>query len=262
MARKKEKPLCRMLDSRNFMDGSLEFLVGGQSEKAVETLQPHYETIRAQIEKYGLENFDEALIGNFDSWIDMSCNRLFGEITDKRLAYSLFRSIAMEDEKAKKQAYGSRRFPVSLVPKPYVVRSWTSLDPDNFDSADAKKFFEDSDNFGMPQDIGSGVRYLRQCVGANCMRDEDPSVADVYATYLCGLDDVLNAKNSVGGSNYFPRVTETGAVIPGYRDNLDPIKRRLVDRALSFWYITDYEGKTHPELLDANNMPSKGLDAK
>ncbi len=204
-------------------DGGLEFLLG--NEPALEKLIPYYEEIRTKIGK--VENSD-LLAGRNPIEVAADILRM-----SRRMGYSLIRSILMEDEQIKQTEYGDERHNIALLPKDY-----------------ADKILDGGKIRDEYQETFLAIRYLRHCMPVNS------SIPDVFANYFCNPQEIFEARKKANNFDYFPK---DGT---GYAEYLPPIKRNLINRALALYYITDNEGKVHLEVLDDNNKPIKGLEAK
>ncbi len=235
-----EPTIFQMLNDYNFDDGSLGFLIDDINQKGLETLIPHFEEIKQNIRTY--EDKYSKFIKNKRTPIEVACDI---HRMSRRLSYSLIRSVLMESEENIKEEYGEYRYELSLVPKAYVNKVYQSLHPRIHDPIDDH------------QKIGFGIRYLKSCIGNN------NSVANVFASYFASPDEIFGARYSSRSPNYLPtKQLIDGKQIDGYGQFLSPTKRRLIERALALYHITDAEGNLHLEILDANNRPIKGLDAK
>ncbi len=223
-AKLKEPSIYEILKPSPFSDREgLEFLI--ENRPAAEILTPYYEEIRAKIEN--VENSD-LLTGRNPIEVAADILRM-----SKRMGYSLIRSILMEDEQAKQLEYGDKRYSIALLPKDY-----------------ADKTLNGGKIRDKYQETFLAIRYLRHCMPANS------SVADVFANYFCNQQEIFEARKKANNFNYFPKDGTR------YAEYLSTTKKNLINRALAFYYITDNEGKVHFEVLDDNNKPIKGLEAK
>jgi hypothetical protein len=186
---------------------------------------------------------------------------------DKRLCYSLLKSIIMEKQKDS-IALKDDRTSHALVPWDYIMA---------FESEFSSKRPDFSkEHYGLEcfREYAHLLRYIQQTfhIGDN--------VSDVYAKVLCSNDELskaiataqakkifLNEKDNMSFGqiymqirdlvkitedvtpiSYFAHIeenkTKSGAtdVAPGYGDYINPVKKRIIDRAMTFYYASDENG--------------------
>jgi serine/threonine protein kinase len=229
--------------------------------------------------------------GNFEKDLELSATRS-GIMVDLRLTSALIRSISLEDKKV--ELAGGDREVCTLVPREYVMANRGH----HFDEK------EDLDKFRGKMWMG---RYVQECFNfgdtveevyakALCSQKElDLAKAQTLRNLLMkGLRDKGWTGISGGGMipvgevssayevkdiDYFAREDVTtkevrgreikeSERIPGYADNLNPIKKRIIDRATALYLITDGNGKldfkkySSPIKYAQSSKPISGEDVK
>lgn len=155
---------------------------------------------------------------------------------DKRIAYSVLRSILIQDQEEIKNVYGETRHTLALTPKQFSERL--------LDNGEGGLLHE----FSETQDIGFMQKYLRHLLAI------EPDLPSVLAIYYSSLEDISKAKEKSGTNSYFPTI-ENGRLIHGYRSNLPKITRELTDRALALHTLTDNEGEVHFDYFKKEIIP-------
>jgi len=189
------------------------------------------------------------------------------EVIDKRLCYSLLRSIELSSKCDIKDRQGrTDRF---FVPEDYIKMHFREVKPTE----------EDFTGF---REAMWAMRYIQHCykfgdsleeayTKALCSNDElAKAIVDTQHSYLmknlryqhfngvARMGDVASAEN-IAVFKYFARA-ENGKTIPGYSSELDPVKRNIIDRAVALYLITDSEGKINFD--NYKSRPISGLAAK
>lgn len=256
-ARKREPSLTQMLSSSDLLDSNLEFLTDGIEDGSLDFLLPYFKEIKdneAKIEEQNPEAF-----GRFGSAkISSDMHRV-----SRRLGYAVLKSAFSEDEYTKKQESGNARISSTLLPADFFVRLHGELRGEITPDRTAQMAYSltasqlDEAEREKHMVVGNSIFYVKKCI----LGETDSSAAGVFGRYFCDPREMLQAQIRAGTSSYFP-VIENGKQIEGWRSHLPEFKRRLIDRALAYHYLTDPEGNLHLELLDSNNKPIKGLDAK
>jgi len=235
-----EPSISEILSSENFCDGDLEYVVNKTDHASLQSLGSVYEEV---VEK--LETFDE---DHEDATSSARAACDLGGMS-RRMAYSIIRASLMEDQESKEEEYGPNRarFLGTLVPVQFYVNAY------NLQGMEGGTVVVETRRDELKQ-IHPAMRYLKRCIGTHS------SIADIYATYFCDeMDEIFDARRRAGNTSYFA-VQDDEGVRPGYRDYLPEVKRRLIDRALALYYITDEKGDVHTEVLDENHIPTEGTE--
>ncbi len=233
-----------MLLDRSFGAGLDVMVKDGTGQ--VEQLIPTFKEIKENYEQMD-SDFSKIL------QIDTSCDI---QRMSKRMSYSLFRSILMQNsgraygskasmiEQEKMPPFETERYKCSLVPFAFIINDMRRMGYRDYAFLDSRQTFN------------SGIRYLKTCIGSNS------SLADIYALYFADTgEEIFEARQKADNFSYFP-ASKDGKTKPGYGSFLHPIKKELIDRALALYAITDGAGDVHLEMLDSNNKPISGLEAK
>ncbi len=214
--------------------------------------QKYIEQARARQDEIG-EKFEKRL----------DYMRSTGFSGDNRLMGSLIRSILLENDRAK--IAGNDRYESTLVPKTYVKDLRGHM-------------FSDEE----PTDIQKELFMARYIQGSYSYGD---SVEDVYVKALCSKDEVdkaisetlqsgilrESARDSFNGAVYLRDLAEPGRfalptyfarrenytengkqyerIVPGFADKLANGKKRVIDRAVALYLLTDRKGKLDLEAL-------------
>jgi hypothetical protein len=211
-----------------------------------------------------------------------------GRTIDNRLTFALIRSVKLED--TSKLIFKETRHPNSLVPIEYVrsgmMKNYT--DQANTNSNYMKR--EEIPWMWMQRYTQSGY-----CIGdsledvfakAICSNEEiELARAKTQQDYLMKklrdkgyvgpngsivrIGDIADPTN-VTTFDYYPRFEreksrrlvggEVQIAIPGYSDRLDPAKKRIIDRAVLLYLMSDKEGNLNLNNYNANAI--KGEEAK
>ncbi len=154
---------------------------------------------------------------------------------DKRLISAWATAIVLESRPEMLEAYErdhQMRIPHSLAPREFVMRNYRSDLLTNLE-------LEGGSNTAM------GAQYLKQCLSPS------HDIADVFAMYFAGFEEVNTARVKAGSIRYLPRMTETadnGPVMEiGYRTWVKPYQRRIIDMATALFFLADEEGNLHFE---------------
>ena len=212
-----------------------------------------------------------------------------GQMVDTRLALSLMRSIKLEDTSKLKSL--DNRHPSSLVPLDYV-RNILNIRPE-----DAKVDSEFMQRPEIPWMYLGRYVQSRYSTGdsiedvftkAICSNEEiDSAKRTTQQHYL--MQKLRNKRFAgVGGSlvsmeyvadpsniksfNYFPRMEkgqsqgmtkeEIEVPVPGYSENLDPAKKRIIDRAVLLYLMSDKDGKLNVTNYDHNNYNANAISGE
>jgi hypothetical protein len=146
---------------------------------------------------------------------------------NKRLAASLIRTCALYDRPEILEAYkidGQERIPHSLSPK--------SFHP---------KWFDDEELKGPPTSRfwPHGITYLRDCI------THDYEVADTFARYFAGEEQMRKAMVASDSTTYFPRIDEDGKeTTPGYGGALPKYMRDMISTAVLLYHCSSEEDQS------------------
>ena len=227
------------LTSGLYNDSGLKYLLNDFNKPSLELLSPHFTEIREQIERV---NKHEAIS---HSWGNPVLVNVRIHNMSLRMCYSLERSVLMESEESKRNEYGTDRYLVSLLPKNFAEKIVKS-----------RKYLKSDEDMELHRKVGFSVWYLKHCLGTN------DSLADVYATYFCDPEEIFEARQKAGTTEYFPKMKDRN-LVQGYSAHLSETKRNLISRAVVLYAITDNEGKVHlDEIPSLNKMPINGLADK
>jgi serine/threonine protein kinase len=70
---------------------------------------------------------------------------------------------------------------------------------------------------------------------------------DVFAKYFCTNEEVFAARKKAGQYRYFTTFDSTGLKF-GWREYISPVRRELIDRALTYYLLTDEKGELKDSL--------------
>ena len=228
-AKKVEPTVFQMLDSKNFYDGKLNFIVDSANAMAANSLKSYFSEIKDSYPD--VEKQNKNLVGEGFNTVDLA-HQIHG--ISNRMMYSLVRSILMEDKSAAKSEYGTQRLENFLVPTLFAIKAQTN----DFGRANI-------DAITQLEELALATMYIKQCIGNNT------SIADIFTEYFSNSnEEIFTARQKSGSISYFPTISERGTVHAGYRENLPYVQRQLIDRALAFYYITDEEGKLHLDIIN------------
>ncbi len=231
-----EPDITRTLSTGIFNDGKLQNLLN--NEISLDMLNPHFKEITESKPIMYKEGARTS--------VDIACSI---HNMSRRLGYSAVRSALLENEAAKKEAYGETRYLNTLVPKEFIRKGYCNL------NGNLKKTLEE---FEKERELtrthictAYAVWHLKHYLG------NSESLADLFAAHFCEGDEIFEARKTSGSKKYFPTKDSKG-----YSEYLPAIKRNIINRAIALYHITDNEGKIHYELLDSNNRLKSGLPAK
>ena len=164
----------------------------------------------------------------------------------QKMSSALIRGIAITDKKTVVKEFsdedGGRVLTTSLAPYFFVARELSR----SGNSMDAP-----SVEFHEGQQVNFGAMYLAANASVNL------SIADIYALYFTrDVNMIHDARRKSGNDSYYPLNGKLG-----YGSYLPKVRRELVDRCLSFYYMTDHTGEVHFDVADslARSIPSNGL---
>jgi len=212
----------------------------------------------------------------YDNWLRGKGSHGWYEMSgvDQRLATSLVRSVLVEE--GTKTPFYKGRDQKFLVPTEVIKANCSR---DDFDKNG--KLREDYDR-GDGMRMLSLLRHTQRCFNIG------KSLEDVYVEAVFDKDEIERAKSqaqidyirrnmfptgtgfsamarpgdlvsseNVNNFNYFPREEEKDGrtkMVPGFRNFLDPVRTRIVDRALVLYQITNEYGEVQ---WDSFNKPVK-----
>lgn len=229
--------------------------------------------------------------GEFDKELEYS-DRM--NAVDKRLTSALLRSIMLEKQSTRDALAGQNKYGYALVPKDYIKAHFSNLmkfdekrDIDEFrQKMWMGRYIQESFRFGdSVEEVYAkaicGAQELEMARAKTSKRDMMKKLQDKGLTGIGGNLIPIGELASYNPTNieYFAREeAETRKVfgkemaepryLPGYADMLDPAKKRIIDRAVVLYAITDEAGKLHfdkyqssPTQNQSAKMPS-GEEAK
>ena len=144
---------------------------------------------------------------------------------DTRLCLSLVRACLVVGPEKIKQAYGDERTPNYAVP--INILYWNR----GLSEPTLEDLFKNESHYDAMINLKASIGGSR-------------NVEEVFARYFLNDEVKFKAQQEVGNHSYFG-VTKNGVRVPGFREALEPIRRDLIDTAVSLYNITDNDGRLH-----------------
>jgi len=260
----KEVSLAEILSHSPFETREIKGIYEQYGNGIVRQLAPTFKEIKDREREHIFKTPDTPAVIDTRVQKKMGTTMHLNRFVSDRLASSLIGAILLSNKENLDSRYANERYCGSYVPREFVERilnnspvrsSRKEYALDNPEGC-LQKNCTISSRYGGCHDMEfssfhHGLRYLRHLVAVNGTPEE------VFSEYFVGDGERLLAQSMAGSTEYFDSDGEKG-----YSSFLDPVKKGVVDKAIALYYITDGEGKVHTHILDDNNVPSRGLDAR
>jgi hypothetical protein len=185
----------------------------------MQTLQPQIDYIKTHVESSN-EQYQQRFEGVS---IEQIANQ---EGVAERLYHTILRSIAMENQTALQKQH-PERLPFSFTPITFVRKKLAA-------KAARGLIQSDSVTVDLQLDVQSGAQHLYECLISS---GSSPGLPDIFAQYFCDTQEVTEAKNQAKNKEYFSSDSHQG-----YGQFLPPVKQQLIQRALAYYHLVDFDG--------------------